>query len=113
MKQDMRRIVREGYEKGDYPGIFRRNSAPNEIEKRFLDRLLSLCPDRPAILDLGCGTGVPVDKYLVARAANVVGVDISPKHIALANDSVGHLQFRPRQKRSDHHEIGRRALRLS
>ena len=80
----MRKIVKEGYEKGDYPGVFRRKGVPTEMEKRFLDLLLSQCPSDPRILDLGCGTGIPVDRYLAAQGAQITGLDISPKHIALA-----------------------------
>ncbi len=88
MKKDIRRIVKEGYELGDYPGLFRRDSEPNEMERRFLTRLLSLCSVNPRILDLGCGTGVPVDRYLALQGAVVTGVDISPKHISQARVNV-------------------------
>lgn len=62
---DIRKIVKEGYEKGDYVGFFRTNSQPNAMEKKLLDRLAESLPKGAKILDLGCGTGVPFDKYLV------------------------------------------------
>ena len=88
MHRDIRKIVKDGYEQGDYPRVFRRDGPPNEMERQFLDRLLSLCPITPRVLDLGCGTGLPIDKYLADHGADVAGVDISPKHIALARANV-------------------------
>jgi SAM-dependent methyltransferase len=88
MRKDIRKIVRDGYEQGDYPGVFRRGGTPNEMERQFLDRLLSLCPATPGVLDLGCGTGLPIDKYLANHGADVTGIDVSPKHIALATANV-------------------------
>jgi len=84
MPRGIRKIVRDGYELGDYPGVFRRSGAPNERERQFLDRLLSFCPTTPKVLDMGCGTGLPIDRYLTDHGADVTGVDVSPKHLALA-----------------------------
>lgn len=88
MIRDMRDIVRDGYEAGDYPGFFRSDIEPSEHERYFLERLLSLLPSSPRILDLGCGTGVPFDRFLAAKSAKVIGVDFSAKHIALAKRNV-------------------------
>jgi hypothetical protein len=43
------------------------------MERLYLDRLLALTPPAPKILDLGCGTGLPVDKYLADRGAGLTG----------------------------------------
>lgn len=76
MKAEMRRIVEAGYDHGDYVAAFRREQAPNAIEKHFLDKLLQLSGQSPAILDLGSGAGIPIDQYLVERGAIVTGIDI-------------------------------------
>jgi 2-polyprenyl-3-methyl-5-hydroxy-6-metoxy-1,4-benzoquinol methylase len=39
-------------------------------------------PDGAAVLDLGCGTGVPISQVLIERGFNVYGVDASPSMIA-------------------------------
>lgn len=56
------------------------------MEREWLDRLLALAPDRPEILDLGCGSGVPIARYLISRGAAITGIDSSPSLIAIASD---------------------------
>ncbi len=41
-----------------------------------------LLPAGATILDLGCGTGIPISVTLIARGYNVYGVDASPSMIA-------------------------------
>jgi SAM-dependent methyltransferase len=41
-----------------------------------------MLPDGATVLDLGCGTGVPITKTLIERGFNVYGVDASPSMIA-------------------------------
>lgn len=45
------------------------------MEKPYLDAALSLAPENPAVLDLGCGTAEPIAAYLIAHGAQVTGVD--------------------------------------
>src|SRR5215469_15472652 len=94
MQDKVRRIVKQGYEQGDYSAAFRRYGPPSEMERHYLDRLLVLCPRAPKILDLGCGTGLPVDKYLADRGAQLTGIDISPKHVALAKGNLPAASYR-------------------
>jgi len=39
-------------------------------------------PSKATILDLGCGTGVPISQVLIERGFNVYGVDASPTIVA-------------------------------
>ena len=51
------------------------------IERRWLDRFLAACPrntGRPRVVDLGCGSGAPIARYLSERGARITGVDASP-----------------------------------
>jgi SAM-dependent methyltransferase len=52
-------------------------------ERTWLDRFCSDMPSAASILDLGCGSGVPVAKYLIGRGFNVTGLDTSETMISL------------------------------
>jgi trans-aconitate methyltransferase len=54
------------------------------MERRWLDRFLSLVPAGNRVLDLGCGQGEPIARYIVASGRRVHGIDTSPTLIALA-----------------------------
>jgi SAM-dependent methyltransferase len=41
-----------------------------------------MLPDGAAVLDLGCGTGIPISQALIERGFSVYGVDASPGMIA-------------------------------
>ena len=47
------------------------------LEKTWLDSFLALLPADPAVLDIGCGTGVPIARYLIERRCQVTGADVS------------------------------------
>jgi SAM-dependent methyltransferase len=51
------------------------------LEAAWLERFASLLPGRGRILDLGCGSGQPVARWLIDRGFRVVGVDSSPSMI--------------------------------
>jgi ubiquinone/menaquinone biosynthesis C-methylase UbiE len=46
------------------------------------------------VLDVGCGTGVPTARQLVASGAEVTGIDISPVMLSLARANVPEAEFR-------------------
>jgi len=58
----------------------------------WLDELVPLLPPSGRILDLGCGDGVPVSKRLSATY-QVVGVDLSPTQVHLAQSNVPDATF--------------------
>jgi cyclopropane fatty-acyl-phospholipid synthase-like methyltransferase len=45
------------------------------------------------VLDVGCGAGIPVDRYLVQHGHAVTGIDISRRQIELARRNVPQAQF--------------------
>jgi ubiquinone/menaquinone biosynthesis C-methylase UbiE len=63
---------------------FDSNRTRTLIEKPYLDYLAGALPPGASILDLGCGTGEPILRYLVERRFTVTGVDASTAMIALA-----------------------------
>lgn len=73
------------------------------VEQAWLDRFLGLVPTPVAVLDIGCGSGRPVARYLVERGAEVTGVDSAPEMIAL---------FRSNLPDSPVHVADMRTLRL-
>lgn len=46
-------------------------------EKSYVDRLLELLESGAHVLDLGCGSGSPIARYLVDSGYQVTGVDSS------------------------------------
>jgi SAM-dependent methyltransferase len=59
---------------------------------RFGGLLFERLPPGAAVLDLGCGAGVPVARTLATRFT-VTGVDLSPRSIALARRNVPTATF--------------------
>lgn len=55
---------------------------------RYVDRVLAGLPAAAKILDLGCGTGEPVAKYVVERGFRVTGVDESSEMLRFARKAV-------------------------
>ncbi len=53
-------------------------------EKHWLDRFLLALPRGGHILDLGCGAGEPIARYMIDGGFNITGVDLSEKLITLA-----------------------------
>jgi predicted TPR repeat methyltransferase len=55
------------------------------VERAWLDRFVGSLPDHNrAILDVGCGTAVPVGQYLIDQGCRLYGVDSSSAMIAMA-----------------------------
>lgn len=52
------------------------------IERQWLDHFVSLLPAGDAVLDIGCGHGEPIAKYLIANGYYVTGVDTSETFIS-------------------------------
>lgn len=53
-------------------------------ERVWLEKFVRTIPPGGEILDLGCGGGEPIDRFLIDRGYNITGVDIAPSMIALA-----------------------------
>lgn len=93
MERDMRKIVEQGYDKNDYIEKFRVSTVPNEMELYFLEKLVRQVGANAKVLDLGCGTGLPLDKFLADNNIEVTGIDISQKHIDLSKRNVSGAKF--------------------
>ncbi|MEM9584253.1 MAG: class I SAM-dependent methyltransferase [Pseudomonadota bacterium] len=61
-------------------------------EQAWLDRMIDLAPEA-SVLDLGCGTGLPVGAYLMRRGMALTGVDASEPMIAMAKQNLPEAEF--------------------
>lgn len=70
-------------------------SAGRDLYKnnKYLEKLNALLAPNSTILDIGCGAGVPVDKFFLSCGHNVVGLDISEKQIELAKKNLPNGEF--------------------
>jgi trans-aconitate methyltransferase len=55
-------------------------------ERAWLERFAALLPEHGSVLDVGCGMGEPIGRWLVERGLRVTGVDSSPTLIAMARE---------------------------
>ncbi len=56
----------------------------NLQEKKWLDKFLELLPDNPSVLDIGCGSGDPIARYLLENGCLMTGIDSAPEMIKIA-----------------------------
>jgi ubiquinone/menaquinone biosynthesis C-methylase UbiE len=52
--------------------------------ERYTNKVLENAPASPHILELGCGSGIPITRMLLNRGAQVVANDISTKQLEIA-----------------------------
>ena len=94
MKQDMRKLVMQGYNTGNYEKFYGREKNTLDLfDKLMCDELISRLSKNSKILDLGCGIGLPHDKYFVDNKIDLTGIDISEKHIVLAKKNVKSAKY--------------------
>lgn len=87
----MNQLVKAGYNKAAtaYSSDFRDQFKNN----RHLDLLLAKLPSQPTVLDIGCGSGKPIDAYLTSQGCRVIGIDISEEQIKLARTNVPSAEY--------------------
>lgn len=89
--RDVKKLVASGYDQivDDYLRQFGRSAVRAQKLKELAYRL----PRHAHLLDLGCGTGVPVARDLTAWGYRVTGVDASARQIERARCNVAQAQF--------------------
>jgi len=60
----------------------------NPFKTACIEKAISLLPPQCRVLDVGCGTGVPVSQMLSEAGLEVHGFDIAPKMVELASNRV-------------------------
>ena len=56
------------------------------FERAWLDRFLGLVPAGEPILDLGCGSGEPIARYILEQGRELLGVDFAEPMLAMARE---------------------------
>lgn len=60
----------------------------NPFKQDCVEKAIALLKPGARVLDVGCGTGVPVAKMLADAGMDVVGSDVAPQMVKLAQKSV-------------------------
>lgn len=55
---------------------------------KYLNDLVKVLKKGSKILDIGCGSGVPIDKFLLEKGFDITGIDISDEQIRLAKQNL-------------------------
>jgi SAM-dependent methyltransferase len=90
---DARRIVADGYDRIAERYRAWSGERPSGTRRTWLGRALDSIPPGSDVLDLGCGSGVPMTRAL-AEGRRVTGVDLSARQIELARAAVPEATFR-------------------
>ena len=61
---------------------------------KYLEKLDKLLSPSSTILDVGCGAGVPIDKWFIDQGHKVIGIDISERQIELAQKHIPEGKFK-------------------
>lgn len=72
---------------------FFENRHQGVIEKTYLDSLIEISGKGASVLDLGCGTGIPVMSYLLNQGMQVMGVDASYRMLEIAKRNLPSTDF--------------------
>jgi SAM-dependent methyltransferase len=89
---DSRTTVRAGYDAIAEAYLDWGSRVVGDPRDRFVEDLAARLPDGAAVLDLGCGAGLPSTRRLAERF-EVVGVDASERQIDLARANVPGASF--------------------
>ncbi|HVL54413.1 MAG TPA: class I SAM-dependent methyltransferase [Vitreimonas sp.] len=87
MSDNVRRVVREGYDALAARYLEWTAATVDEARAEFVAALEARLPDGAAVLDLGSGAGIPTARDL-ARRLRVTGIDLSPAQVDQARENV-------------------------
>jgi ubiquinone/menaquinone biosynthesis C-methylase UbiE len=87
---DKKSVVRNGYDEIAREYHARRKRFDHRKE---LKEFAVLLPKNANVLDVGCGAGVPVTKFLIESGFDVTGIDFSENMLRLAETNVPKARF--------------------
>lgn len=82
---DYKKIVKNGYDQCVKNYLDQRDLFKNQ---KYLENLIQRLKPKSKILDIGCGAGIPIDKFLIENGFNITGIDISSEQIKLAKQNL-------------------------
>jgi trans-aconitate methyltransferase len=77
-----------------------RRGGPSPEEKPHLEAFAAALPRGAALLDIGCGGGIPVARDLIAAGFGITGIDSSPALIALCRERFPQAEWQVADMRS-------------
>ena len=89
-RADLARIVEGGYD--DIAQVYHEQRDKFKSHE-WLSEFSSLLPPGGDVLDVGCGAGIPVARFLVDAGFRVTGVDVSSSMLQLARSHVPEARF--------------------
>jgi ubiquinone/menaquinone biosynthesis C-methylase UbiE len=92
LSEDHRRTVESGYDLMAEQYLATKNRE-DPLVLTALEDLASLLPREAAVLDLGCGPGIPATRWLADKGFVVTGVDVSAGQLELARSYVPEATF--------------------
>lgn len=89
------RLVRQSYDAvaEDYAASFRDELAGKPLDRALLASLAEQAGDKGPIADVGCGPG-HVAAWLASRGLTTVGIDLSPRMVAVGRREYPRVEFR-------------------
>jgi len=88
---DPKEVVRTGYDA--VSRAYRSDDGEDDEYGEWLAELAGDLPEGARVLDLGCGCGIPSDRWLIGHGFDVTGVDFSPVQIDRARTLVPGATF--------------------
>jgi len=73
--------------------VKRANQPGTLMEAAWLDRFLGLLQRPSTVLDIGCGSGEPIARYLAEQGCKLTGVDSAPELIAICRDTLAQQEW--------------------
>jgi SAM-dependent methyltransferase len=74
------------YQRKALDWVRKREHGGGLMEQAWLDRFRALMPPKGSVLDIGCGSAVPIARYLIETGHSVTGVDTSSTFIGLCRE---------------------------
>ncbi len=90
MEKEKSQVVKKGYSKIALKYHKQRGKYPN---KKLISMFIRYIQENSKILDLGCGAGVPIVKFLANNGYKVTGVDFADGMLNLARKNVPQAKF--------------------